>query len=321
MEKSLVIVDVSHLAFLYASIQQTMTARVNGNIVDTRIPNGIAKSIWKWSHSGINDVVVCFDSRLTSRRAYIQENFGLQYKPNRSHNPVIREGLDLTFDMLNAGHVNILKCDDFEADDLVQSTIQWAEGKYNHIDVVTGDFDLVPLVSPTVSVHLRSRKASFSHDRVFTPHYYELTPENYEDCTENWSKLKGWYVPYNTILLQKMTYGDESDGIPGLFKENSNMHLYPKKKYNTLVKQMEADGVDFSRAFVYSDTVPKYMLEVLHNYFSDDVVNQILIRYNAMNLNSKYKTRGSFRVKPDCTLEPLGGYFVSAAQNLSIHIR
>lgn len=318
---SLVLVDVSHLGYLYSSIDTVMTARYNGMVVDTRIVSGIVKSIWKWTHSGTDDVVVCFDNAIPSRRAYVEDKFGTPYKPGRNHNSVVREGLDLTREILTKGNVNMLSVRDFEADDLVQACITKFHDSYEQIHVITGDFDLVPLVDDVVSVHLRSRKMRYAADRVFATGYYELTPDTYSDITTNWSKFTGWDIPYNAILLQKMLYGDESDGLPGIMTQTSTgkmRRLYTKSKFNKLVGQMEADGVDFSKTFRYANRIPDAMIEVLETYFPEEVVPEFAPRYYAMDLNSGYPGRNPIGLNGQ--LLPLGGDFYKAVSELNIKI-
>lgn len=318
-DKSLLVVDVSHLAFLYDNITQELTARYGGQVVDTRIASNILKSLWRWSKHGVDDVVVCFDSSIPSRREFIQKTFGCKYKPNRHHRYTIRLGLDLTYELLKIGNVSTLKCDDYEADDLIGATVSYLHDKYKHINVVTGDFDLVPLVDDKVSVFLRSHKID-SGNPAFRK-YYELTPESYSKIPEVWSKCKGWYIPYNTMLLYKMTFGDESDGIPGITYETasgSQRRVYPKSKFGDLVEKMIADDVDISNIFRFGDSVPEDMLTVVKDEMGEEFVQPVLDRYQAMNLNQGYSTRGVFR----CHGMPtnLSKDFVKAAAEIDTHI-
>ena len=328
--KRLVLVDVSHLAYVYSRIDMRMSAEYQGQTVDTRITQGILKALWKWTHHGQDDLVVCFDSKTPSRHKYVQESFSSPYKPNRpnsSYKRFILDGLDLTYKILLDAHTNLLQVPDFEADELIGIAIDSLGSEYDHIEVMTGDFDLIPLVDERVSIHLRSHKMSYTEDGAYGPKYYELTPDTYTDIPEVWSKCKGWSIPYNTMLLQKMLYGDESDGLPGVMSENGR-RLYTKKKFAELVDRMISDGVPVSDVFRYridgqanlNDDVPSELTEVLDTYFDANVVPRLVQRYRAMNMNARYEGR-----KPYTLQGAPSGFdgveYHKAANQIGVHLR
>lgn len=325
-EKRLILVDVSHIAFNFWSVQQQMTWNVSTDVInsmcdkwykstgdngylqmkypltsgstvleDTRIPTGIIKNIWRWSNYGNNVVIPCFDRPCGSRKAVLRNTFQANYKEGRSHNYGIRKGLENAERILRLGGVPVLSQDNYEADDLISACVTAFYDKFDKIDVITGDFDLLPLVDDKVSVFLRCRKDTYAEEaRLKKNKYVQVTPNSYGDIGFHWTKCSKVELPYNSILLQKMLQGDESDAIPGIMKETSTgrlMRKYPDKKYGELIKQMESDGVDFGSVFRY-DTLPSFsktkLRDVLSEYLTEEDVAHAMGLWRVMDLNSAY---------------------------------
>ena len=262
METHVVIVDFNHMLHTYYNSQHRLSINVSmyGTVEqkDTTMQNGTIKNIFRWSNYGYNPTAVCFDRPVLPRKAFFQSAFGSmkvgtgeEYKGNRGGMPgdMMVASRD-TMGILTSGGVSCYAEDGYEADDLIKACVDRARIKYPgmHIDIVTNDADLLPLVDETVSVYLRSRKGTFAEDKNYEKtHYIEVTPRNYQLIVEGLSAYDKFYMPYNVMLLHKLLRGDSSDqfGCKDIKK------LFPPTKWNAMLLKMQEDGVNFSTAFRY----------------------------------------------------------------------
>lgn len=281
-----VIIDYMHLAHR-SKYAQPLSAKVNVNgmptEIDTTIPNYTIKNIVRYSDLGANKVAVCFEGGETYRKAYFGggSDKGDGYKGGRvGQNTDFYAGCDLTLRVLLAGGVSCYRKAGFEADDLVASlvaSIKLTDTK-TPIDVVTNDADLLPLVDEQVSVYKRASLEYYEQGCPRLAKYYQVTPRSYSAFLETTSDFKGFYMPYNTMLLNKMLRGDPSDNIQASVKG------YGKVKFSALVQQMEADGVDFGQVFRYENDFDTVIAPILLNYFSEDDVMKMKFIFNGIRL-------------------------------------
>lgn len=269
MDTRVVLIDFNHMVHTLYHSQHRLSTRLvqNGEVIekDTTVQNGAIKNIFRWSNKGAYPTAVCFDRRVISRKGYFQSKFpnmeigsGKEYKGNREKMPeAMFEAISDCETLLKMGGVSCFAYQNYEADDLIYACVKRAKEKYPGcpIDIITNDADLLPLVDDTVSVFLRSKVATYAVRKDLEKnHYIQVTSDNYQSVIENLSAYRGFYLPYNTILLHKLLRGDSSDQFG--CKEISRM--FPAKKFNAMVTDMIADGADISNAFRYSD--PKYSL-------------------------------------------------------------
>lgn len=357
MEKRVLIVDFNHMAHIYMNstfrLSEHIMDRLTGEMVltDTTVQSGSIKAISRWSKKGFFPTVVCFDSPVPARKAYFAKAFNMpvdtlsEYKGGRTRmSDMMYNAIASTMGYLESGGVTCVKGDGYEADDLVFASIQKAKEMYPGmpIDVITNDADLIPLVDRTVSVWLRSKKGTYAVDKdLEKAHYIQITPDNYEEVAEGLSRYSKFYIPYNTVLLHKLLRGDPSDNIPGVQK------LFPPKKYNAMVEQMQHDWVDIREAFRYGvcekcywDLLedreetdlnlvrahkekytirykdPKeldYIVDLLGRYIdNEDVLTHVRKMYIGMNLNQVYETSTGYR-KP-ARIKTISSYDISRLQ-------
>lgn len=280
MEHHVVIVDCNHMLHtFYNGMQNRLSYRVpigNGQFEekDTTIHNGMIKNIFKWSMAGHLPTALCFDRPCISRKAFFQESIkgmvigsGKEYKGNREKMPdeMFSASRDV-YEVLKSVGASCYAVDGYEADDIIFACIKRAKEKYPgmHIDVITNDADLLPLVSDEVSVYLRSKRGTFAEDKTYEKtHYIEFTPRNYQEEVERLSSYNKFIMPYNSILLHKLLRGDSSDQF-GL-KEISKM--FPPTKWNSMMTQMMADQVNFKEVFRYGEPQVKIMNRVTGEEF------------------------------------------------------
>jgi DNA polymerase I len=140
-------------------------------------------------------VVVAFDR---SEPTFRHEQY-VEYKANRRETPEdFRSQLSLIFEVLDALGVKRLSAPGYEADDLIATLATEAAGSGMEVLVVTGDRDVLQLVSDKVTV-LMTRRGITEMTR-FTPETvqekYGLSPDQYPDFAA--------------------VRGDPSDNLPGI---------------------------------------------------------------------------------------------------------
>jgi len=124
-----------------------------------------------------------------------------QYKAHRPKTPDELVGqLERVRQMVEAFHIPIFELDDYEADDVLGTLSHQASEQGIDAIIVTGDADIMQLVSPRVKVLYPKPRSSFSdtmlYDEAAVNQKYGVKPENIAD-------LKG-------------LVGDTSDNIPGV---------------------------------------------------------------------------------------------------------
>lgn len=269
MEKRVVIVDFNHMVHTLYYSQHRLSIRVteNGEVrdKDTTIQNGAIKAVHRWSNHGFNPMAICFDRPVPARKAFWQSAFtdmqvgtSGEYKGGREKmTDTMFEGISDCERILRGAGVSCFAEPNFEADDLVFACVQRAKEKYPGmpIDVITNDADLLPLVDDTVSVFLRSKKGTYAESKELEKlHYVQVTPRNYQSVVEGLSAYKGFYMPYNSLLLHKLLRGDSSDG----FCRKDIKKKFPAGKWNKLMEALIADSINFEEIFRYGK--PTYRL-------------------------------------------------------------
>lgn len=235
--------------------------------IETTVPAYTIKNMHKFARKGIDTLAVCFDSPCTFRKDYFRQKkdgtpTDIEYKGARK--PMIKDmvdGSNLTIDILDKAKVPIYKIQGYEADDLIYSLVMICKELYptTPIDIVTNDGDLLPLVDSQVSVFLRSTKFTWAVSKdIEKTHYWQVTPENYEQVVGGLSRYQKFSMPYNTILLHKLLRGDDSDGIPGKIDLSRGKQDFPPKMYNELIEIFESRNINLAEIFRYVKFYPRY---------------------------------------------------------------
>ena len=208
----------------------------------------------------------------------------------------------------------------YEADDLIKEAVRVAKKskKYNHIYILTNDFDLAPLIDDEVTLYRRSPRNNTSHSEPhpYIYNYEMISKDNYEAYFKTIGMTKGVHVPYNSILLFKMIRGDKSDNIVGV------KGVGPKA-YNKFISQMTDEEIQKFKYYDWTieahnktkdityydyDKIPlaeiktdefevrykepkelKELALIIKKYFSTEVAKEIIIKYRGMALNAAYK--------------------------------
>ena len=140
-------------------------------------------------------VAVCFDMKGST----IRKELFAEYKATRSKMPEdLACQIERMHEIVNALEMPVFKVSGFEADDLIGTLSLQAEKAEQSVVVLTGDQDLLQLVSPTTSVYMPASPPKLP--TLFSP---EKVREKYG------------FDPLQMIEYKSMR-GDPSDNIPGI---------------------------------------------------------------------------------------------------------
>lgn len=311
------LVDYLHLVYkCIAAPPLSCTMYINGErkVVDTAITSFTSKDVWRFSSNGKHSTGVFLEGGAPVRKAYFNAvaNYKAWYEATKAGVPVEevttpakddgykagraglnnaqKQGINLTIDRMMAGGVSLYQMAGFEADDLLWTAYKQLRTSFPdaHIDIFTGDMDMLPMVDEHTSVYMRGNRTwaepmckqgfctecrdtceKYGDDsckiRREFKNYYEVTPDTWDEFISYRSAFKGYKIPYNSVYLFKMLRGDVSDNVPMVSKG------WGPKKWNSIIEQMEADGVDFARLFRY-DTPWSLVQPVLLKYFDQETV-------------------------------------------------
>lgn len=194
-------------------------------------------------------MLVAFDAgKTTFRHATYKE-----YKGGRQKTPPeLSEQFPLIKEVLDAFSIPHYQLEQYEADDIIGTLSAKGQDKAWDITVISGDKDMLQLVSDQVTVSLT--KKGISNVEKYTPSYMvenmEITPEQ--------------------IIDLKALMGDSSDNIPGVPGVGEKTATKLLKQYETLEKVY--DHLD--------DISGKKLKENLVNYKDDAFMSKELVTIN-----------------------------------------
>lgn len=139
-------------------------------------------------------LAVAFDAGLSGREAYFEE-----YKGNRDDMPdSLSTQLNRIEDVVRAFNIPIMKLEGYEADDVMGTLARQAEEADIDVLIVTGDRDILQLLSDHVKVQLPAfkNKPDVVYDVAKFKEKYQIRPDQLVDL--------------------KALMGDSSDNIPGI---------------------------------------------------------------------------------------------------------
>jgi len=157
-------------------------------------------------------LAVVFDTGKTFR-----DDIYPEYKATREKMPEdLRPQIDRIRELVDTFNIPRAEMEGYEADDVLGSLAQWAEGQGLAVKIITGDRDLLQLVSDRISVSLPEGSLSDSRD------YFR------DDVKET---LGVW--PEQVVDYKALT-GDRSDNIPGVYGVGEKTALKLLGQYQNL---------------------------------------------------------------------------------------
>lgn len=215
----LLLIDGSNLIFraYFASEKQ------NVKTLDGR-PGGAIRTLVGMINKIVNDVnpthmFIALDTKAPTFRHHSYED----YKAGRSKTP---EDLNMQFpmamDLYEAMGIKHYGVDGYEADDLIATYACDAEKQGYQVVILSGDKDLLQLVSPNIEVV--TPKVGFSKEVIYTP---EVFIEKYEFPAER-------FIEYKALV------GDKSDNIIGVDKIGDKTARKLINKYDNCSEMVSA---------------------------------------------------------------------------------
>lgn len=142
-----------------------------------------------------DNILVAFDAgKKTLRHDWMKD-----YKAGRAPMPdEFRVQIAYIKEFLDIVRVKRYEQDLYEADDIIGTMSKRAEDLGYHVDIYSGDKDLLQLVSPNVTVHLNKKGMTETED---------YTPESFKER---------YKIDYTQFIDLKGLMGDKSDNLPGI---------------------------------------------------------------------------------------------------------
>lgn len=212
--KKMILIDGNYWLFssyyATAAIGNLMT---NKDGIPTNAVFGFATRLEACLKQEPDALMVAFDAKGKTFRNELLE----EYKGTRKETP---EELKIQFSMarefLDAYHIPHYELEGYEGDDILGTVAKKAEQDGYEVAIMTGDKDMMQLVSEHISVHKRNTKTK--SDDIITPQSffekYQLAPDQMRD------------------LLGLM--GDTSDNIPGIKGIGEKTALKLLQTYQTI---------------------------------------------------------------------------------------
>lgn len=189
--------------------------------------------LWNFAHS--DRVVFIMD-----RYATIKKRMYSHYKEGRFYDPSVSQQKNLIEIIFENAGIEFLYREDYEADDLIYTLCKKYKHEYDMIYVHTNDMDLAIVIDDNVNLYPATSKGKL------------VTKENYDRSVN-----KNRIVPYNSVTLDKIIFGDTSDNIPPMSKETK------QKLFNLRVPIYEKYWAD------------KEMLTVLIGMYAPEALPQL----------------------------------------------
>ena len=207
--RTLHILDVSNYIYVYNFLNVSASRgvrEIDGYYVPNSAPVGgvvgLAREIKKIIAQG-EYVLLCFDRYAEKNKELFKRIFGSSgYKAQRNNDSKIYVQKDFAERVMRYIGVPCCAQEQYEADDLIYTAVCKYADEYDHIRVHTNDSDLAFLVNSTTSLQKVGKVPKI------------ITVENFDI-----SIFKNLEIPYNSILFQKLCFGDKADNIPGLGKK------------------------------------------------------------------------------------------------------
>jgi DNA polymerase I len=157
-------------------------------------------------------LAVAFDTGKTFR----DELYG-EYKATRAKMPAeLHTQIERIRQLVDAFNIPRLERENYEADDVMGSVSRWATEQGLAVKIITGDRDLLQLVTNRIVVNLPGKSLSDSHD------YF---PDDVEEYLG---------IRPDQVVEYKALVGDTSDNIPGVPGIGEKTALALLKSYETL---------------------------------------------------------------------------------------
>lgn len=199
-----------------------------------------------------DDVIICFDSK-TDRREFMPT-----YKIKRKFSPSVHLQKHTVIPMLEKCGFNVLKIEGFESDDLVYNACKQNYDKYEKINIISVDYDLLYTLDIDGKVTFISSNGKCS----------DVSVANYDTVFNNASTPRKCFVPFNAFTAYKVFFEDVSDDIPAYKGKMDSKTLFTYMCH--ICKLL------FKTDLPHQLTQKEVFLKILeHNIFKDEDLKEI----------------------------------------------
>lgn len=168
------------------------------------------------------EYIVC---SLESTTPTFRHEMNIDYKANRKETePDLKVQIEIIIDLINQLNIKTLQKDGFEADDVIGTFANKNFDRFERIDILTGDRDLLQLVNQKIVVMMPGRP--FNNITVFDEKIFE----------EKFCFSVDRYVLYKALI------GDSSDnikGIPGIGPKTATEIVKKFEDINSLLANLD----------------------------------------------------------------------------------
>lgn len=212
--KKMILIDGNYWLFSsYYATAAMGNLMMNKDGIPTNAVFGFATRLEACLKQEPDALLVAFDAKGKTFRNALMEN----YKGTRKETPEeLKAQFSLVREFLAAYHLPALELEGYEGDDIIGTLAKQAEKEGYEVAIMTGDKDMMQLVTDHIHVYKRNTKTK--SDDVITPETfyerYELQPEQMKD------------------LLGLM--GDTADNIPGIKGIGEKTALKLLKTYGSI---------------------------------------------------------------------------------------
>lgn len=200
-----------------------------------------------------SEFIICFDGGSVLKKELLPT-----YKAGRVPNYSVIAQIDLLKEILLDCEIPFYWREDCEADDFICSTVHFLSQVHDPDDVLiySDDRDMACCVTSQVKI------------RNATSNGICIDRNNYEDRV-----VRGERIPYNTILVHKMMYGDRSDNYPGLQIPGLRFEFLAR----TLLEEMQPflDNGVFPESAFMDISIMNAIIDSLPESFTAEMKEQI----------------------------------------------
>lgn len=178
-----------------------------------------------------SDFAICFDGGKTVKKELLPT-----YKAGRVPNYSVLAQIDLLKEILLDCDIPFYWSEEYEADDYICSLVHLFDRAKDPepVAIWSDDHDLACCVSETVTLNNATSNGSV------------INISTYEKRV-----VPGKHVPYNTILLYKMFYGDRSDNYQGLSIPGLRFDIFAQMFTDTITPYIERGELPATSVMIY----------------------------------------------------------------------
>ncbi|HOO97291.1 MAG TPA: DNA polymerase I [Caldisericia bacterium] len=250
-------------------------------------------------------VVVCLDPGGKNFRHDVDDN----YKANRTSPPDdLAAQIKLLPQMLSEMGVKALSCEGFEADDVIATIARREGNRGNKVAVMSGDRDLLQIVSDNVSVLINKKGVS---------NIDEYTPEKLQEVYNMTPSQFVWF---------KALMGDPSDnysGVPGVGEKTAKKIVTESngldeiKSHSKVSSHLEQFEKSIELATVRSDAPVECDVGSIKSSFVPELAKEAVKKYGFSSLTSRFN--GAKRPK-NVSVLPVDAVPKEASGRFALHV-